>query len=258
MDKTSITAGLDADDRTALSHLYDLAQRCSRTGMPVFSGFYSPRVQQLAHQRLRGDFVMDSFGGYPQAERQVLCFFPYPDDKWVKGFFPVFAIRIITADSACLSHRDYLGAALGLGLTREAIGDIVVEGDSAVCFCTQPARQLLERELIQVRRSPVHCEPVEFLDELHIERKFETSACTVSSMRLDCVVSAVTGKSRGTSAQLIAQGLVSVNFQVQDACAKPVPDGAVLSVRGFGKVQIAQTGGVSKKGRIHLTIKKYV
>lgn len=255
MDKTSITAGLDADDRTALSHLYDLAQRCSRTGMPVFSGFYSPRVQQLAHQRLHGDFVMDSFGGYPQAERQVLCFAPQQADT---GDYPICAIRAITGDSAYLSHRDYLGAALGLGLTREAIGDIVVEGDSAIYFCTPPACKLLEQELVQAARSPLHCRVIDDVAGLQVERRFTESGCTVSSMRLDCVVSAVTGKSRGTSAQLIARGLVSVNFQVQDACAKPVPDGAVLSIRGFGKVQIAQTGGVSKKGRIHLTVKKYV
>lgn len=255
MDKARITAGLDEEDRLALSRLCDLAQRCQRTGAPMFSAFLSPRVQQLATARIRGDFTITPSGGYEGAERQMLRF--SPPDAWEQPF-PICAVRSQTGDGALLSHRDFLGAALGLGLTREAIGDIVVEGDCAVYFCTPPACKLLLQELKAAGRCPLHCTQVDDVGSLTIERKFEESTCTVSSMRLDCVVGAVLGKSRSLSAGLIEKGLVTVNYEVQTSCAKQVPENAVLSVRGYGKMQIIPTGGVSKKGRAHLLVKKYV
>lgn len=254
MDRQAITAGLEEEDALFLARLCDLADRCVRTGVPLFSGFCSPRIQTLAHTRIRGDFVLDSSGGYDGAERQMLRF--SPQDSWEAGF-PICALQAAAGDGAPLSHRDYLGAALGLGLAREAIGDIVIADGHAIYFCTPPACKLLEQELVQVGRSPVVCTAIEYLDELSIERKYETSTRTVPSMRLDCVVSAMTGKARGQSAALIEKGYVSVNYEVQTAVSKPVPADAVVAVRGYGKAQIA-AGGISKKGRLHITIKKYV
>ncbi len=255
MDKQHITAGLDSEDRLVLSRLYDLAQRCLLSGAPMFSAFLSPRVQQIALARIHGDFTITPFGGYEDAERKMLRF--APPDAWEQPF-PICAVQARTGGGALLSHRDFLGAALGLGLTREAIGDIAVDGDCAIYFCTPPACKLLLQELKAAGRCPLHCAQVDDVGSLAIERKFEESTCTVSSMRLDCVVGAVLGKSRSLSAGLIEKGLVAVNYEVQTSCAKQVPENAVLSVRGYGKMQVVPTGGVSKKGRVHLLVKKYV
>lgn len=255
MDKKRITAGLAGEDALAMARLCDLADRCVRTGVPLFSGFCSPRIQQLAAARIRGDFTLEGYGGYAQAERQMLRFSPFDSRA---ADYPICAVCAAAGDGTPLSHRDYLGAALGLGLTREVIGDIVIQERGAIFFCTPPAGQLLEQELKAAGRTPIACTPVADVDSLVIERKFETAVRTVSSMRLDCVVSAMTGKSRGESAQLIEKGLVCVNYEVQTACAKPVPPDAVIAVRGYGKARIAANGERSKKGRIHITVSKYV
>ena len=255
MDKKRITAGLEEEDALFLARLCDLADRCTRTGVPLFSGFCSPRIQNLAAERLRGEFVLDGYGGYAQAERQMLRF--SPPDSW-EAEYPICAVRAAAGDGSPLSHRDYLGAALGLGLTRETIGDIVIQDGGAIYFCTPPAEALLEQELKAAGRTPLSCTPIEDVDSLVVECKFETAARTVSSMRLDCVVSAMTGKARDKSAQLIERGFVSVNYEVQTTCAKPVPQDAVVAVRGYGKARIAANDGRSKKGRIHITISKYV
>ena len=89
-------------------------------------------------------------------------------------------------------------------------------------------------------------------------KSFKDISCTVSSMRLDCVLSAVMGKSRAYSSGVIEEGLASVNYEVTKNTTCKIKSGDIISVKGFGKAVISTDEHLTKKGRIHIEVKKYV
>lgn len=62
---------------------------------------------------------------------------------------------------------------------------------------------------------------------------------------------------RGKAAALIESGRVQLNWR---ECMKPdrqVSAGDTVSARGFGKFELTEIGGLTKKGRIPITVKCY-
>ena len=95
-------------------------------------------------------------------------------------------------------------------------------------------------------------------EDVKIERNFKESDLTVSSLRLDCVLSAATGMSRSKSAEAVEEGLCTVNYNTAKDIRLNISDGDILSVRGFGKMIIQTDKSLTKKGRIHIKVKKYI
>ena len=130
----------DADEQTTLRHLLDCAAQCRERCIPVFSAFLTPGEQALARQLPLGEgFYL--FGGTAEAERKIAAFLPeYLDESHLTaaledpgasadGDFPLCAVRLsrrdkMVAGRTALSHRDYLGSLLGLGIRRETLGDL--------------------------------------------------------------------------------------------------------------------------------------
>jgi RNA-binding protein YlmH len=80
---------------------------------------------------------------------------------------------------------------------------------------------------------------------------------TVASLRLDAVLCAAFGLPRSKSAQLISAGRVNVDHQPCLQPAKELSEGALLSVRGLGRVKLLEIGGESRKGRIFVSLGVY-
>ena len=81
---------------------------------------------------------------------------------------------------------------------------------------------------------------------------------SVSSIRLDSIVSSAFRLSRGKAAEAIRKGLVSVDHA---ECLKPdaaVPEGSSIVLKGKGKAVLEETGGESRKGRIRIVIKRFI
>ncbi len=251
-DKTRFLTGLSSEDSPLFAMLYDRCARSEKFGGPMFGDFLSMDQQSRLAQR-QGSLParnMTLFGGYEGAERRMPGFNARNRD------FPICAIEISGKGLGALTHRDYLGALMGLGIERRKLGDISVSEDGAVVFAARDITEYILTTLSSVGKYPVQTRELP-LDSIHIgDGKFQEITGTVASLRLDSVVSLFAGKGRSTAAELIKAGRVYVNGISTDRTDMKLLGGEVITVRGFGRATL-EVGGLSKKERIFVTLKKY-
>ena len=165
----------------------------------------------------------------------------------------------LPAISRELSHRDYLGSLLGLGIERRLTGDILVRPDGADVLIVPGIGEFLLNELHRIGPVEVKTEMRLRMEELMVpEARIEIIRDSLSSIRLDSVVSSAFRISRGKAAEAIRKGLVSVDHA---ECIKPdaaVSEGTSIVLKGKGKAVLAETGGESRKGRIRIVIKRFI
>jgi RNA-binding protein YlmH len=172
---------------------------------------------------------------------------------------PIKAIRITGSGFSSLSHRDFMGGILSLGIERSVVGDIAVISESeAIVFVLDKIAPYIDAELTKIGRDRVKTEIFTPSPEFVIPRKFENMAIVVSSPRIDGIVKAITGKSREASADMVRAGLVELSYESVDDVSTQVHAGDILTVRGYGKYVIGDIVGETKSGRIRLTCKKYL
>ena len=167
------------------------------------------------------------------------------------------AVRI-EAHFGAPGHRDYLGAILGLGITRESLGDIRIEDEVACVFCLSTVEPLLRDELAKVGRCGVTGASCALEDVPPPVRRVKALSFTVKSLRLDAVAASLFGLSRTAAAEQIRMGLVSLNYDLCDRTDTPVEPGDVISLRGHGKGQVKALGGRSKKDRLFVEAEVYL
>ena len=245
------------ENEEILKRARDLARRAEKRGVPTNTGFLTPAERYaLEHDPALRDASMLFSGGYPEAERTMAFFLP----DWMEEDGPdlsghICALRL-TAAFGSPGHRDYMGAILGMGVGREWVGDILVEGQEAITLC-QPSvlRHLLSID--KVGRCGVKAAEIP-LSEIPVrEKKTEERRFTVMSPRLDAVAAGLFHLSRTEVARQIAAGILQLNYT---ECLKPdapVKEGDVLTLRGSGKGRVAEIGGSSRKGRVFVTAELY-
>ena len=158
-----------------------------------------------------------------------------------------------------LSHRDFMGSILNLGIKREALGDIVVLGDHAAdAYCTDRAAAVIKESLGRIGRDGVRVSVRRVGAFERVEREYETLTLTVASLRLDCVVGELANASREGAKKLIASGSVEVDHREAADADLRLAEGAVLSIRGRGKYVVGAVTGTTRKDRLRLTVKRYV
>ena len=253
----------DGDSRLLLARVLDQQQRAHQRGIPTHTGFLSP-----AEQAQSADLLMAAApgqgilaGGYPDAERKLWAFLPdwLEEAVWLLGEdCPLAALAVTPPAGASLTHRDYLGSLMGLGLTREKIGDILITPAGAQVILLRETLPILLSQWEKVGRYPVKLTPLP-LDQLTPtpgERK--QIRATVASVRLDAVVAAGFSVPRSRAADLIRGGRVMVNHRPCDKADKSVEAGDTLTCRGLGKCVLTAIGGASKRGRTILEIERYL
>lgn len=233
-----------------LKRARDLAERCERSGTVCVSGFLSPAEQYELQTRL--GYIpcgLVFHGGGDNCERAAAFFLPDYMTEDMLDLSEYLCAMKLKAYFGQPGHRDYMGALLGMGIGREWLGDIQVEGDTAYVFCMKSVlRHLLSIEKAgryTVKASQVPLEEVP-------ARKVETESLSFSVMspRLDAVAAGLFHLSRTEAAKQIAAGNVSLNY---GQCLKAdciVKEGDILSLKGKGKGSISGMGGTSRKGRL--------
>ena len=244
------------EDKEWLSYIEDLSDAAIRRKTPKFTKFCDERTLFLFNEYAKkagyaGNLV---WGGYPDSDRAVIGFFPdYLDPD--SSLFPLSLIKVSGASSC--SHRDFLGSLLGLGISRDTIGDILISDSDAFIFVYDTVKDYVMLNLTKVASHRVTLKEEENICILP-QKKFEEIQGTVSSVRLDSIVSLFTRKSRADSQSLISAERVFVNYSVSASASFRLKEGDIISVRGFGKMRLSLIGGETKKGRIKITISKYV
>ena len=201
------------------------------------------------------------YGGHDDAERRMLvCIpadLPISDEEATDGLAVVLRVTK-PALSRALSHRDYLGSILGLGIERRLTGDILVRDDGADIFIVPEIADFLVREYHQAGRTAVKTGVVSAADAIVPEAHCEIIKDTVSSVRLDSVVSSAFRISRNTAADAIRSGLVSVDHAEQLKVDAKVEEGSILVLKGKGKAVLEEIGKESKKNRTWIRIKRFL
>ncbi len=234
--------------------LFEAKQRCESQNKPCFIGFLSEEEAAFAKSiSAFSDIVF--YGGTENSERVFAGFFPYGIEP-AKKAFPIKSIAVAFRKTATLSHRDFLGAVLSLGIKREAVGDILIEEGRALIFVSSSVAPLILSELKTVGREGVTLKENPDIT-ISSSSKREQQVFTVSSLRLDCVVAAICSLSRNSALEIIEQKMVKVNSLILEKPTKIISEGDKISVRGKGKFSIKSLNGETKKGRLKITVEKY-
>ena len=241
-------------------HFRDLARTAYQRGIAVFSDFLNLNELNI-FQSLRGEFSYletETFGGYELAERQIAVF--RPEAPVFYADYPVKCLKITPLNAKFaedLNHRDYLGALLNLGVDRSKIGDILVGEKEAIFFCEEGIAPFLQQELTRVRHTPVLVEEAA-PDEIQVTEHTEVVRGTVSTVRLDSVMSVALKASRSSLVSLIEEGKVFVNGRLVTSNGCQLKENDLISVRGNGRFRLLTLGGQTKKGRCVIEIEKYL
>lgn len=256
----------DGEERILLARVLDKLELARSRNIPAHTPFLSPgeqaSVSDLLNARGRPRHLF--WGGYPDSERSI-CIFPADwqsdedEDILSDPEGPLTAIEGSFPADAALTHRDILGSLMGLGVTREVLGDILLPrpGLCQVAVLREAAPILLSQwegagrykvslsEITPDRLTPAPA-------------RVKTIRDTVATPRLDAVVASGFSLSRSRAAALIASGKVSLNHRECLKADRAVTEGDVLTCRGLGKCVIKEVPGQSKKGRTMLVLERYV
>ncbi len=243
------------EERLFYARIDDTVQISERTNKCKYMGFLSLEQSAAAKAYLdKCNVRYGFFGGYDDAQRVMLGCFP----EWASGEdYPISAVTFSYRKADNLTHRDFLGSLMGLGLTREAVGDILVEEGRAVAFLSDEIADYVISQLSKIGRTGVTVKKG-YEGKLPQSGTLADFSSTVASLRLDCVVSALAGFSRSDANEKIGQGFVSVNSFITEKNTLTVNEGDVIAVRGKGKFIIGALDGRTRKDRVVLNYKKYV
>ena len=253
-DKQRFLSALDEDLVLPFARIFDISQKSFERGYDLYGDFLSENALLILKSRARllpCEPVF--FGGYDGAERCMIGFCP----DYITPTFPISALEVTYRKTAQLSHRDFLGAVMGLGIKREKCGDIIVDDGKCLMFMQNDIARFVESSLLQVGREGVSVKITEPLKIRTPEKKYVEIKGTVSAMRLDCVLVLMLGQGRSRCVEWIESGKVFVNGVCALKSDMHIKEGDILSVRKSGRASV-ELGGTSKKGRIFVTLKKSV
>ena len=252
--------GAAEEDRLLLRRVLDKREACLRKNVPQSTGFLDGRQQALCRELLAAlgpepEAVFD--GGYPGAERQLLSFLadwqtPETAER------PLCALRTSFSQAERPGHRDFLGALLGAGIRREAVGDILLSPGSCDILLLPEICPFVQQNLESAGRVKLRLTPLDLGEITAPAAATELRRDTVASPRLDSVLAAGFHLSREKAADLVRSGRVSVNHLPCEKGDRLLCPGDLLSVRGLGRLELAELGGSTRKGRISVLLRRSV
>lgn len=249
---------MNQDEKILAKRLLDLANMAYQRNVPFFSDFLNLNEQNVFQQIMQDmpPISCSLMGGYRLAERKIAAFLPYEVSEEDIPY-KIICIRPINAKfSEELSHRDFLGALLNLGIDRSVIGDIIVANNEAFAICKDKMSDYIIEQLVRVKHTTVVAAYTD--SAIEIEPKKEIVTGTVSSVRLDSVLSIATGISRNHIIDYIEGARVFVNGKLITTNSYGLKEDDIISVRHVGRFVYAGTSNVSKKGRLFVNILKFV
>ncbi len=199
------------------------------------------------------------WGGARNCERCMVRF-GSPENFGYDEPFPITLIHCSPVQkkfSDTLTHRDFLGSVMGLGIERNKIGDIIVRENEGYIFTVSSISEYIKENLGKVRHTTVS---VDICDEIPeaIEPVFSEQSIIVSSNRLDAILAGVYKLSRDRAVRYISEGKVFVSGRQMTENSKQLKPGNTVSVRGKGKFIFEGEGGATRKDKLYINVKLYV
>ena len=211
-----------------------------------------PRGQYILEVITRSyqDLHVTFFGG-PHVERKraiiaPLYFKPQPEDFELTLFELQYPKKFVT-----IQHQHVLGTLMSLGIQRDQLGDIIV-GEDIQFVLTKQLESYIISELTRIKGASVKLNSIPTEDMIQSEENWKVHSTTVSALRLDVVLKEMIHKSRNIAQQLIIKKRVKVNHTVIDSTDFQLEQNDLLSIQGYGRAQIVEIGGKTKKNKLHI------
>ena len=240
--------------------LIELSKTAYRRGIVTYSDFLNLNELNILHTTPRSEFdtPYETYGGYNDSERQMAAFLP--DALYYTHFYP---IQILTIEplqkkfAESLTHRDYLGVVLNLGIERSKIGDIIVMEQCAYLFVHESLADFICSDLTRIRHTSVMVTKKD-AEDFSYTPKYEEITGTVASVRLDSLLSLAFNSSRSKLVALIEGGKVFTNGKLMTTNSYQVKEGDIISVRQMGRFKYNGILSQTKKGRYYVSLYKYI
>ena len=261
MNKTELLnkCARSGEERVLLARALDKLELAQNRSVPACTPFLSPGEQASVTDLLNawGRPRHLFFGGYEGAERAVCAFLPDWQEEADESEY-MTALRCTYRKEDTLTHRDFLGSLMAQGVTREKLGDILVSEGSCDLIVSRDIAPYLLQNVTSAGRVKLSVSEIELSDLSVPALKVKEIRDTVSTLRLDAVAASGFSMSRGKAQELISSGRVQLNYRETLKSDAPVAQGDVISARGLGKFEVAEVGGLSKKGRTALLLRRYL
>jgi len=249
---------MNKEERILKNRFLELANICYERNISICSDFLNLNEQTIFHTMVSElpPIKYSLQGGYEPSERKNVCFFPYFD---LEGCSNISIIKISPINKKFaeeLTHRDYLGAIMNLGIERSKIGDILVNFPNCFVMAVNSLAEYICKEINTVKRNSVAASIV--TDKIEaLAQKYEIIKGSVASLRIDNILALILKTSRTKVIPLITSERVFVNGSIVTSVSKSIVDGDIISVRGHGKFQFITTLSTTRKDRAFVSIKKY-
>lgn len=240
--------------------LIELSNLSYKRDIVTFSDFLNLNELNILHTTPKDLFPSryETYGGYEPAERQMVAFLP--DALYYDYQYPISVLRISPANRKFaeeLTHRDFLGGILHLGIERSCLGDLLVEDSVCHVFVTDTMADFICEQLTRIRHTVVKTEKIDG-ESFSFTPRLETVKGTVASVRLDTVLSVAFPLSRSRMTGLVEGGKVFVNGKLITSNGYRLKEGDIISVRGMGKLVYQGVLSETKKGRQYIQVGKYI
>lgn len=251
---------MDTEEILFKKRLEELANKSYSNSQYLFTGFLTTAELDIYYRMEReiAYVPVTVFGGTSDCERVMLRF----GSTQLCGYeepFPIQCIEIapvIEKFGEELSHRDYLGALMNLGIERSTLGDIVILGKHAFLFCVEKMAPYILENLDKVRHTSVRCRLAEKVPESTVTR-LERKIVQVSAARTDSIVAKIYNLSRSESVELFRAKKIFVNGRLNENNSGQLKPNDKVSVRGFGRFQFIGVSGETRKGKLNVEVDLY-
>lgn len=239
------------NDKLIVSKAKDTVYLAQKRYSPCFYGFLNEHESHLVKNcvHLEDDCIF--WGGYDGAQRLVFGAGVYSPDE-----FPIVALKFLYKKEFQLSHRDFLGSLMALGIERATIGDILVFDGEAIAFVKTDIADYIKREVSKIGRVGVKIIEQD-INSIDYVAEFDEISFTASSLRIDVFVASLCHVSREKAQQLVKSDLVTLNHVIENNVSKTLSVGDVITIRKFGKFMFAEDSGFSKKGKHRVLVKHF-
>ena len=240
--------------------LVELSRIAYTREIVTFSEFLNLNELNILHTTPKNMLLSQykTYGGYGLSERQMAAFLP--DALYYDYQYPIQIIEISPVNRKFaeeLSHRDYLGAVMNLGIERCKLGDILIEDGKAILFAKEELARYIMEHLTRIRHTTVKTSILPAFEDSY-EPRYEELKGTVASVRLDTVLSLAYPLSRSKVTGLIEGARVFVNGKLVTSNGYRLKEGDILSVRKMGRIGYNGILSETKKGRYMVSIRKYI
>jgi len=243
-------------EQLTVAKVSDKIKKYQKTGLACATNFLDP-AEVIDVQHLVSKIPHSFWGGYKNAERKILVFGIDELDARKQFYEEFLEVIFIEANSGKeLSHRNILGSLLGLGISREVVGDIILEENRANIIVSKEISKYILQNLEKIGSEKVNVCKCSFENIIKKEDNYKEIKTTVASLRLDAMVSASIGVSREISSKLIEGEKVKLNYRITENTSKQVKVGDKISIRGYGRIELLEILGETRKDRIRVLLKK--